>query len=205
MDEIQRSELALLPWTRALSSLRERAGFLYSTGRFQSLPDLSDRALKTHIKVWLRPFLTGIFSLKQLAQMDLGSAFLSLLSWEQRQIIEKEAPTHIRVPSGSKKPLRYSSEQGLLDSPVLEVRLQEMFGLTRTPKIAGQTIPVTLHLLSPAGRPVQITQDLESFWNTTYAEVKKDLMGRYPKHFWPDDPLGATPTNRAKPRPRPHT
>jgi ATP-dependent helicase HrpB len=205
MDEIQRSEFALLPWNRTLSSLKERAAFLHRTGRFPALPDLSDTALKSGMEVWLRPFLTGIFSLKQLSKMNLESAFLSLLTWKQRQVIDKEAPTHVRVPSGSKKPLRYSSEQGLLDSPVLEVRLQEMFGLTRTPKIAGQTIPVTLHLLSPAGRPVQITQDLENFWKTTYAEVKKDLMGRYPKHFWPDDPLNAVPTNRAKPRPNPRS
>jgi len=112
--------------------------------------------------------------------------------------IETHAPTHLVVPSGSTLPLAYRSEHGILDSPVLLVRLQEMFGSKATPKIAGRAI--TLHLLSPAGRPVQITKDLESFWKNTYSEVKKDLMGRYPKHFWPENPLDAAPTNRVKRR-----
>lgn len=200
IQQIQRAGLGLLPWTKRLLSLKDRAQFLRSTGRFNALPDLSDQTLETTLSTWLRPFLTHIFSLKQLEQMDLDTAFLSLLSWNQQQVIEKNAPTHIRVPSGSSKLLKYSSEKGILDSPVLEVRLQEMFGLTKTPKIAGSALPVTLHLLSPAGRPVQITSDLESFWKNTYKEVKKDLMGRYPKHFWPEDPLAAQPTGRAKPR-----
>ncbi|MCD4720100.1 MAG: ATP-dependent helicase HrpB [Desulfobacula sp.] len=198
--EIQRRGLATLPWTKRLKSLKERTVFLKNTGRFPDLPDLSDKTLEEHMVIWLKPFLTGVFSLKQLERMDLKSAFLSTLTWKEQQIIERNAPTHIKVPSGSKRPLKYSNENGLFESPVLEVRLQEMFGLTVTPKIAGLSIPVTLHLLSPAGRPVQITKDLENFWKNTYKDVKKDLMGRYPKHFWPDDPLGAKPTNRVKPK-----
>ena len=181
-------------------SLKQRVLFLKDTGRFSDLPDVSDKALEKRMKTWLTPFLTGIVSLNQLKKIDLEAAFLSLLTWKQQQIIKKMAPTHIKVPSGSKKPLKYSSENAVMDSPVLEVRLQEMFGLCSTPKIAGLTIPVTLHLLSPAGRPVQVTKDLESFWKNTYKDVKKDLMGRYPKHFWPDDPLDARPTSRVKPK-----
>ncbi|MBC2703719.1 ATP-dependent helicase HrpB [Desulfobacula sp.] len=202
IKEIQRRGLSWLPWTKRLKSMKERAVFLKNTGRFPDLPDLSDKALEEELTIWLKPFLIGVVSLKQLERIDFEAAFLSLLTWEEQQIIEKNAPTHIKVPSGSRKPLKYSSENGLLDSPVLEVRLQEMFGLTATPKIADHTIPITLHLLSPAGRPVQITRDLENFWKNTYKYVKKDLMGRYPKHFWPDDPLGARPTNRVKPKER---
>ena len=200
IQEIQRVGLSLLPWTKKLMNLKQRVLFLKNTGRFSNLPDVSDRALEKRMKTWLTPFLTGIVSLNQLKKIDLEAAFLSLLTWKQQQIIEKMAPTHIKVPSGSKKPLKYSSENAVMDSPVLEVRLQEMFGLCSTPKIAGLTIPVTLHLLSPAGRPVQVTKDLESFWKNTYKDVKKDLMGRYPKHFWPDDPLDARPTSRMKPK-----
>jgi ATP-dependent helicase HrpB len=198
--EIQRRGLFSLPWTKRLKSLKERAVFLKNTSRFPNLPDLSDKTLEAKLTIWLKPFLTGVVSLKQLGSIDLNSAFLSLLTWKEQQIIEKNAPTHIKAPSGSKKPLKYSNENNLFDSPVLKVRLQEMFGLTATPKIAGLSIPVTLHLLSPAGRPVQITKDLESFWKNTYKDVKKDLMGRYPKHFWPDDPVGAHPTNRVRPQ-----
>lgn len=134
--------------------------------------------------------------------MDLEPAFSSLLSWDTRQMIEKNAPTHIIVPSGSRKKLTYRGATGILASPVLEVRLQEMFASLKTPQIAMAAggIPVTLHLLSPAGRAVQITTDLESFWANTYKEVKKDLMGRYPKHYWPDDPLSARPTSRVRPK-----
>ena len=125
---------------------------------------------------------------------------MALLSWEDRQQIDAMAPSHIVVPSGSRIPLSYTDGSQILPSPVLAVRLQEMFGETRTPSVADGRIPVTLHLLSPAGRPVQVTQDLESFWKNTYQSVKKDLMGRYPKHFWPENPLTAVPTRRAKPR-----
>ncbi|MBU1340406.1 MAG: ATP-dependent helicase HrpB [Proteobacteria bacterium] len=199
IQEIQAAGLGLLPWTKKLTCLKDRTAFLKNTGQFPDLPDVSNLRLEATLAVWLKPFLSGVLSLKQLEKIDLTSAFLSLLTWEQQQTIEKMAPSHITVPSGSKKPLIYSKETGMvLDAPVLEVRLQEMFGLCSTPKIAGSTLPVVLHLLSPAGRPVQITTDLESFWGNTYKAVKKDLMGRYPKHFWPDDPHTAMPTNRVK-------
>jgi ATP-dependent helicase HrpB len=192
--------LEILPWTQTLISLRERTVFLKNSDRFPDLPDLSNAALEAHMGKWLKPFLAGVSSLNQLKKIDLKSAITTMLTWEQRQVVEIQAPTHITVPSGSKKPLTYRTKEGSLESPVLAVRLQEMFGLTATPKIAGGEIPVTLHLLSPAGRPMQITKDLESFWKTTYQDVKKDLMGRYPKHYWPDKPVTAQPTSRTKPR-----
>ncbi|MFH2092183.1 MAG: ATP-dependent helicase HrpB [Pseudomonadota bacterium] len=198
LEQIRKSGLGVLPWTKQLLSLKERAVFLRKTGQFNTLPDLSDQTLEADLDQWLKPFLQGVFSFKQLERIDLEGAVFSLVGWQAQQVINKNAPTHIVVPSGSKKPLRFSDQNTILDVPVLEVRLQEMFSLCSTPRIANHTIAVTLHLLSPAGRPVQITNDLESFWKNTYQEVKKELMGRYPKHFWPEDPLTAVPTKRVK-------
>nr|NJM02404.1 ATP-dependent helicase HrpB [Desulfobacula sp.] len=196
MEEIRKRGLSCLPWTQKLTSLRDRACFLKTSGIFPGLPDVSDPVLEETLETWLSPFLSGILSWKELERMDLEAAFLSLLSWEVQKKIDTQAPTHVTVPSGSRLPVNYRGDHGLLESPVLAVRLQEMFGSRTTPKIAGRAL--TLHLLSPAGRPVQITRDLESFWKNAYAEVKKDLMGRYPKHFWPENPLDAVPTNRIK-------
>jgi len=134
--------------------------------------------------------------LAALSRLDLTTILESMLAWDQRRRLDEQAPTHVDVPSGSRIPVDYSDP----DAPVLAVRLQEVFGWTETPRIAGGRVPLTLHLLSPARRPVQVTRDLASFWRTTYFDVKKDLKGRYPKHYWPDDPLAATPTHRAKPR-----
>ena len=196
IKEIRKRGVSCLPWSQKLLSLKDRACFLKASGIFPGLPDVSDKVLEQTLETWLKPFLAGILSFKELERMDLEAAFLSLLSWEIQKKIETQAPTHITVPSGSRLPVIYRGDHGLLDSPVLAVRLQEMFGCRTTPKIAGRAL--TLHLLSPAGRPVQITKDLESFWKNAYAEVKKDLMGRYPYHFWPENPLDATPTNRVK-------
>ncbi|GAB6094106.1 ATP-dependent helicase HrpB [Desulfatiferula olefinivorans] len=190
--------LDLLPWTRHLREFRERIRFLRRVDGFGDLPDVDDAALVEHLDTWLAPFLGGIRSLSQLKKLDLSQAFFSLLSWNQRQTIDAQAPTHLTVPSGSRIPLSYGTGRDRSGSPVLAVRLQEMFGLTETPRIAGGKVPVTVHLLSPSGRPVQVTRDLESFWKTTYDQVKKDLKGRYPKHYWPDDPLNAAATHRTK-------
>lgn len=195
---IQQTGLSLLPWTRNLRQFQQRALFLKSRGLFTDLPDLSDAAMAETLAVWLGPFLGQVHSAAGLKQVDLTSALTSLLTWEQQQAIHTHAPTHLTVPSGSRIPLQYGDDTGVLESPVLAVRLQEMFGLTQTPTIARGRVLVTLHLLSPAGRPVQITQDLDSFWKNTYSAVKKDLMGRYPKHYWPEDPLAARPTHRTK-------
>lgn len=172
--------------------------FLRGQERFNDLPDLSEPYLINHLDKWLKPFIQNVHSFSQLKKLDIKPAIYSLFTWEQQNEVEKNAPTHIVVPSGSKKPLRYADGDKILEKPVLEVRLQEMFSLIETPRVAGNTLPVMLHLLSPANRPVQITDDLKSFWANTYLQVKKDLMGRYPKHFWPDNPLIAEPTARAK-------
>ncbi len=130
-----------------------------------------------------------------LQRLNLKDVLESMLSWEQRRELENAAPTHWTVPSGSRVPIDY----GDIDAPAVSVRLQELFGLPETPRIAGGRVPLTLHLLSPAQRPVQVTRDLASFWGNTYFEVRKDLKGRYPKHYWPDNPLEAEATRRARP------
>jgi ATP-dependent helicase HrpB len=134
--------------------------------------------------------------LEQLQKLDLKQALKALLPWEAQQRLEHDAPSHIQVPSGSRKRLDYR----VGEPPVLAVKLQELFGLHDTPTICSGRIPVMIHLLSPAQRPVQVTQDLRGFWQRTYQEVKKELKGRYPKHYWPDDPFSATPTARVRPK-----
>jgi len=197
---IRETGLDILPWTKKLRHFQERAVFLKKCGHFPGLPDLSERVLLENLSQWLGPFLDHVHSAAGLKQVDLSSALTGLLTWEEQQTLHTHAPTHVTVPSGSRVSLQYLDDNGLLESPILAVRLQEMFGLTKSPSIARGKILITLHLLSPAGRPVQITKDLESFWKNTYRAVKKDLMGRYPKHYWPENPFSAEPTNRVKPR-----
>jgi ATP-dependent helicase HrpB len=147
--------------------------------------------------------LAGKRKLDTLSAEDLSNAFAGLLDWPQRKLLDEAAPDAITVPSGMTRRLDYDvgehSDEAVA-SPVLAVKLQELFGLAETPRVAHGRMPVTLHLLSPAGRPIQVTQDLRGFWDRTYPEVKKELKGRYPKHPWPDDPWSATPTHRAKKR-----
>jgi len=145
---------------------------------------------------WLAPWVEGVSRLSQLKSLDWTAILKSRLSWAQQQAMEQLAPTHIRVPSGSNKQLDYS----LGATPVLPVKLQELFGLMDTPTVCNGQVKVILHLLSPAQRPIQVTQDLRGFWEKTYAEVKKELKGRYPKHYWPEDPLAAIPTSRVRPK-----
>ena len=141
------------------------------------------------------PWLGNARSLAQL-RIDVAEALLTGIEWQQRARMDELAPTHVQVPSGSRIPIDYSDPS----APVLAVRLQEMFGLEQTPAVGGGALPLTLHLLSPAHRPVQVTRDLASFWRNAYFDVRRDLRGRYPKHYWPEDPLQAEPTRRAKPR-----
>ena len=183
-----------LPWSDAASRTRERLRFMH--GVDPSWPDVSTEALTGQLDAWLGPQLVGIRRWAELEQVDLGALLLERLSWDRRAALEDYAPTHIQVPSGSRVPVDYSDPA----APVLAVRLQEVFGLTATPTVARGQVPLTLHLLSPARRPVQVTRDLAGFWRTTYFEVRKDLRGRYPKHSWPDDPLRAEPTRQAKRR-----
>ncbi len=191
---IQRAGLACLPWTKDLQQWRQRVAFLHHVD--PTWPDLSDDALEKELARWLGPYLDGLTSLAQVRRIDLRPPLEALLTWQQRQELDRLMPTHLTVPSGSHVRLDY--EQG--ETPVLAVRLQEMFGCQETPRIAGGKVPVIVHLLSPAGRPVQVTKDLASFWRSAYQEVKKELRGRYPRHHWPDDPLTAQPTNRTKRR-----
>ncbi|MCX2740887.1 ATP-dependent helicase HrpB [Pontibacter anaerobius] len=185
-----------LPWTKEASAIRQRLAFLHELEP-QNWPDVSDVALAENMEVWLAPHLYGLRSLDQVARLDLGEILLSDLNWEQRQEMDRLAPSHLQVPSGSRITLDYSD----VAAPVLAVRLQEVFGLLDTPRIGGGKVPLLLHLLSPASRPVQVTRDLRSFWSNGYFEVRKDLRGRYPKHHWPDDPLAAPPTRGTKKRP----
>jgi ATP-dependent helicase HrpB len=196
-DGVREMGLAALPWSRPLTAWQARVLLLrgMNAGGL-SWPDLSDAHLLESLDEWLSPFLTGISRREQLARLDLKAALTALLSWRQQTALDRLAPTHITVPSGSRIPITYAPGA----EPVLAVRIQEMFGVTETPAIAGGTLPLLLHLLSPAGRPVQVTRDLRGFWQTTYFEVKKDLKGRYPKHPWPENPLDALPTNRTKQR-----
>jgi len=163
----------------------------------ESWPDLSDAALLATLPDWLGPFLDGVSRRSHLANVDLAGALKALVPWDRQRDLDRLVPTHIEVPSGSHVPVDYTNPA----EPLLSVRLQEMFGLSDTPKIAGGKVPVTVHLLSPARRPVQVTRDLASFWAIGYKAVKAELKGRYPRHYWPDDPLVAEPTARAKPRP----
>jgi ATP-dependent helicase HrpB len=194
---IRAAGISCLPWSRELRGWQERVLFLRRTAAgAEPWPDVSERALEECLESWLAPHLAGLTRLPDLKRVDLGAALGGLLSWRQRRDLSALAPTHLTVPSGSRIRLDYSA-----DAPVLAVRIQEMFGCAETPRV-GDGRPVLLHLLSPAGRPVQVTADLAGFWRRGYSEVKKDLKGRYPKHPWPDDPLAAPPTRRAKKRPR---
>jgi len=187
--------LGALGWSREARALQARLSFIRradpsSAGAW---PAVDDAALLATLDEWLSPWLGGRSRREHFAKVDMGEVLAGLLDWDQRQRLDSMAPTHLAVPSGSRIPLDYSGE-----SPAVAVRLQEVFGLTQTPRIAGGRVAVTMHLLSPAHRPVQVTQDLASFWARGYFEVKKDLKGRYPKHYWPDDPLLAEATHRRR-------
>ncbi|AZD10717.1 ATP-dependent helicase HrpB [Pseudomonas chlororaphis] len=196
---VRRKGLELLPWTPELRQWQARVALLRQLdleAKGQSeWPDVSDAALLKSLESWLLPYLGKVSRLSHFANLELASIVHSLLPWPLPQRLDELAPHHLTVPSGSSIRLDYSEQP-----PILAVRLQELFGLAETPRIAGGRQVVKLHLLSPARRPVQVTQDLANFWRSTYAEVKKDLKGRYPKHYWPDDPLVAEATARAKPR-----
>lgn len=195
-EGVRQEGIHILPWTRLLRTWQARVMLLFRLNPAENWPDVSDETLINTLEDWLLPYLTGIRRAEHLRHIDLSDALSAILSWKHRQDLDRLAPTHLRVPSGSRIPIDYTSG----DTPVLAVRLQEMFGATETPAIAGGKLPLLIHLLSPAGRPVQVTRDLKSFWACVYYDVKKDLMGRYPKHYWPDDPLTAKSTGRTKKR-----
>ena len=194
VDGVRQLGLAALPWNDEQRSWRERIAFLRQHD--ESWPDLSDQALLAALPEWLGPFLDGVSRRDHLARVDLSAALKTLVPWDKQRQLDKLAPTHIEVPSGSRIPVDYGNPA----EPTLSVRLQEMFGFTDTPRVGGGKVPVLIHLLSPARRPVQVTRDLASFWASGYKAVKAELKGRYPKHYWPDDPLIAEPTARVRPR-----
>jgi len=184
-----------LPWSKALKQWRDRVMFLRKA-EGDSWPDLSDAALAADAENWLVPALYDKTSLKELSPGDLSDALMTLLPWELRARMEGEAPTHFEAPTGTMLAIDYEAEQG----PTIAVRLQELFGLNTHPSIAKGAVPLVLELLSPAQRPVQVTRDLPGFWRGSYAGVRSDLRGRYPRHPWPEDPATALPTRRVKPR-----
>ena len=193
---VKQKGLAILPWSDSAKQFRQRVLCLREWMPGLDLPELSDEALLASINTWLKPSLLGKSRLDALNSADLNEALLSLLDWSQRQLIDKFAPSHIKVPSGLERSITYASGS----DPVLAVKLQELFGLAQSPTVANGKIVVTLYLLSPAGKPLQITQDLSNFWNSTYAEVRKEMKIRYPRHPWPEDPWSAPATHRTKPR-----
>ena len=184
-----------LPWTKPLRQWRDRVMFL-RRAEGDEWPDLSDAALAATAVDWLAPALAGKTALGELASDDLAHALQGLLPWTLRRRLDAEAPTHFTAPSGSAVPIDYEAQEG----PKLAIRVQELFGLDRHPSIAAGRVPLVLELLSPAHRPVQVTRDLPGFWRGSYAAVKAEMKGRYPRHPWPDNPLSAVPTRRAKPR-----
>jgi ATP-dependent helicase HrpB len=193
-EGVARLGIARLPWTKALTQWRDRVMFL-RRAEGDEWPNLSDAALAQNTD-WLMPALADKTALPQLSADDLHSALIELLPWPLRRRLEAEAPTHFEAPTGSNVAIDYEAEAG----PTIAIRLQELFGLSEHPSIAGGRVPLVIELLSPAHRPVQVTRDLPGFWRGSYAAVRTEMRGRYPRHPWPDDPLAAVPTRRAKPR-----
>jgi ATP-dependent helicase HrpB len=198
-DGLAAAGLDRLPWSKPLKQWRDRVMFLRKAEGDMpqhSWPDLSDAALATQREAWLVPALDDKTALKEISAGDLSDALMTLLPWELRARLEREAPTHFEAPTGTELAIDYEAEQG----PTIAVRLQELFGLNTHPSIAKGAVPLVLELLSPAHRPVQVTRDLPGFWRGSYAAVRSDLRGRYPRHPWPEDPASAMPTRRVKPR-----
>jgi ATP-dependent helicase HrpB len=184
-----------LPWSKALMQWRDRVLFL-RRAEGEEWPDLFDAGLAAHVDDWLAPALVGKTAIGQLGTDELGTALATLLPYALRRRLDAEAPTHFTAPSGSHVPIDYTAEEG----PKLAIRVQELFGLARHPTVAGGRTPLVIELLSPAHRPVQVTRDLPGFWRGSYAAVRTEMRGRYPRHPWPEDPLSAPATRRAKPR-----
>ena len=196
LEGVRRLGMEALPWTDEARQWQTRVLSMRQWFPEENWPDVSDTTLAATLNDWLAAYLDGIARRDHLARLDVPAILKSQLDWKQGQQLDNDAPTHLAVPSGSHLKLEYKPGE----SPVLAVKLQEMFGLADTPRVARGRVPVTLHLLSPARQPIQVTQDLHGFWERTYAEVKKELKGRYPKHPWPDDPWNAVPTARARRR-----
>jgi ATP-dependent helicase HrpB len=196
-EGIRQKGIDQLPWSSSSRALRARVTFLHRSLPEQSWPDFSNEALLADLDSWLGPYCEGVTRWTHVQNLKLTEILLNHLECTKcsRRLLDELAPTHIQVPSGSTIQIRYDTEE-----PHVDVRIQEVFGMMKTPKVAGGRVPVVMHLLSPAQRPVQVTKDLESFWATGYTLVRKDLRGRYPKHYWPENPLEAIATHRVRPK-----
>jgi ATP-dependent helicase HrpB len=181
---IRKAGLDALPWTDAARQLRHRLAFAARYAPEADWPDVSDDALLSNLETWLAPFLAGVTDLAGLANVDMHAALSTLLDWPTRTRLDDLAPTHFPLPKGRKVKLDYAT-----DPPVLATKLQDLFGVDIHPAVAAGRVPLSVHLLSPAGRPVQVTTDLSGFWRGSYRDVRKDMRGRYPKHKWPENPL----------------
>ncbi|MBO9718009.1 MAG: ATP-dependent helicase HrpB [Pseudoxanthomonas sp.] len=200
-DAVRELGIDALPWTESLRQWQARVVSLRTWMPDLGLPEVSDAALLASVDAWLRPAFAGKTRLDALSEEELGEALKSPLEWNARQQLDRFAPVRVTVPSGMERRIDYSLDhEGAPQPPVLAVKLQELFGLADTPRVADGRVPLLLHLLSPGGKPLQVTGDLKGFWDRTYPEVKKEMKGRYPRHPWPDDPWSATATHRAKPR-----
>jgi ATP-dependent helicase HrpB len=190
--------LEALPWDDEARTFAARCEFVRKLGRGDvgEWPDFSTEALAADF-AWLEPYLDGVTRRAHFARIPLGAALSARLTRAQQGKLDDLAPTHITLPTGTRTPIDYLDD----NAPCASMRMQEVFGLAATPRIGGGTVPVTFKLLSPAHRPLQVTRDLASFWRNAYIEVRKDMRGRYPRHYWPENPLEAEPTRRAKPRP----
>jgi len=194
VDEVRRRGIAALRWGEASGDLRARAAFLRALDT--EAPDLSEATLLARLDDWLPPALAGRIALSQLSDTDLEAALRTLIPYDAQRRMDREAPARLEAPTGSRLTIDYAAEGG----PRVDVRVQELFGLREHPTVASGKVPLTLALLSPAHRPIQLTKDLPGFWRGSWTEVRKEMRGRYPKHAWPADPVAAAPTTRAKPR-----
>ena len=190
---IGEEELRPLPWTNLATHLRDRLRHLHRTSGPDGWPAVDDQTLIRTLESWLGPFLMRARRRSDLADVNLVEALMARVPYALHGSLETVAPTRMAVPTGRSVQLDYTGER-----PVLAIKLQELFGLTQTPEVAGER--VLLHLLSPAGRPLQVTDDLGGFWAGSYAQVRSEMRGRYPKHPWPEDPASAVPTRRTKRR-----
>jgi ATP-dependent helicase HrpB len=197
LEGVRRLGIAALPWDDAAHDYVARIEMLRRQGRpeYLEVPDSSATALEKHLE-WLEPFLDGITRRSQLTRVPLMDALRARLTYQQQRLLDEQMPTHVTLPTGTQARIDYRSE----NAPIASMRMQEVFGLAATPRIGGGALPVTFELLSPGRKPLQITRDLASFWKNAYVEVRKDMRGRYPRHYWPENPLEAEPTRRAKPR-----
>jgi len=195
MGAVRAKGLASLPWSKGAERLRHRVGYVRRAG-FDGLPDLAEATLLATLEDWLAPHVVGRTAPADIREGDVAAGLEALVDWEGKRLLDREAPTHFTAPTGSNVAIDYEAENG----PVIAIRVQELFGLDRHPAICEGRVPLTVELLSPAHRPIQVTRDLPGFWKGSWREVKSEMKGRYPRHVWPDDPAAAVPTTRAKPR-----